>query len=209
MNKIQHYLALGDSYTIGEAVAPNESFPFQLAALLRSDEHPVDELRVVAKTGWTTDELSAAIDEAEQASPINHNYDLVSLLIGVNNQYRGRSVENFIEEFTDLLVRAIGYAQNDPKRVRVLSIPDWGVTPYAAERDREQIAREIDRYNEAKESICKQHGVIFIYITDLTREAADRPEWITTDGLHPAGADYRRWALRVWNTLKTNQTTPF
>lgn len=209
MHTIRKYLALGDSYTIGEAVATTESFPYQLVELLRAEGHPVEELKVIAKTGWTTDELSAAIVEAEQTSPIDRNQDLVSLLIGVNNQYRGRSVEEFAVEFKKLLKDAIAYAGNEPSQVRVISIPDWGVTPYAAERDRDQIAREIDRYNEEKLTICKQHGVIFIYITDLTREAADRPEWITTDGLHPSGADYRRWALRVLNTLKTSQTTPF
>lgn len=203
MQTIRKYLALGDSYTIGEAVSPTESFPYQLAELLRAEGHPVEELKVIAKTGWTTDELSAAIEEAEQTSPIDRNQDLVSLLIGVNNQYRGRSVEEFAVEFKKLLKDAIAYAGNEPSRVRVVSIPDWGVTPYAVERDRDQIAQEIDRYNEAKQSICKQQGVLFIHITDLTREAADRPELITADGLHPSGLDYTRWAHRVLNTLKT------
>ncbi len=202
MNRIRKYLALGDSYTIGEAVRTEESFPGQLVALLQANDHPVEQWRVIAKTGWTTDELIQAIDEAEKIDPIACDQDLVTLLIGVNNQYRGRPVTEFASSFQEVLNRAIGYAGNLPDRVRVLSIPDWGVTPFAADRNRTEIAEQIDAYNEQKRSRCAQAGVSYIYITDLTREASNNPALITTDGLHPAGIDYLRWAKRVWSSLK-------
>jgi lysophospholipase L1-like esterase len=203
MIKINKYLALGDSYTIGESVPTQDSFPYQLATILRQNNSPVEHLQVIAKTGWTTDELSAAIDKEEAVQPILHDHDLVTLLIGVNDQYRGRPVESFEPEFERLLIRALKYAANDPERVRVLSIPDWGVTPYAVDRNREKIASAIDQYNGAKERICQKHGVRYIYITDLTREASAEPELITSDGLHPSGKDYYRWAERVWSSLRT------
>ncbi len=204
MRKIEKYLALGDSYTIGEAVLPEESFPYQLADLLREDVHAVKELRVIAKTGWTTDELMEAIQAADENTPIDRDQDLVTLLIGVNNQYRGRSVEEFSQEFLLLLNLAIEFAGNDPSRVRVLSIPDWGVTPYAADRDRNEIANQIDRFNENKERICRDAGVPYIYITDLTRGAATDSGLLATDGLHPSGTDYARWAKRVHSSLKAS-----
>ena len=132
------YLALGDSYTIGESVPSAENFPHQLASALG-----LGEPQIIAKTGWTTDELNAAIDAANPQGP----YDLVTLLIGVNNQYRGRDAEQYRGEFTALLRRAIGFAGGDASNVVVVSIPDWGVTPFAEGRDRAKIASEIDRYN--------------------------------------------------------------
>lgn len=201
MRPIRTYLALGDSYTIGESVPTEDSFPHQLAGLLRTHGQPVETLRVIAKTGWTTDELLAAIEEAEAQTPIEPKQDLVTLLIGVNNQYRGWPVENFAVEFESLLNLAITYAENDPTRVRVLSIPDWGVTPYAADRNRAEIAQAIDRFNERKQGICQAAGVQYIYITDLTREAASDLQLLTGDGLHPSGIDYKRWAERVWSSL--------
>ncbi|MBM3432019.1 MAG: SGNH/GDSL hydrolase family protein [Bacteroidetes bacterium] len=209
MNPIQKYLALGDSYTIGEAVRTEESFPGQLVSLLRSAGHPVEQWRVIAKTGWTTDELIRAIEEAEKIDPIACDQDLVTLLIGVNNQYRGRSVSEFAVQFQDLLKRAVHYAGNNPERIRVLSIPDWGITPFAADRDREEISRQIDLFNEEKKSICERAGIHYIYITDLTREAKNRPELITTDGLHPSGIDYFHWAKRVWSSLKSSRLIGF
>lgn len=204
MSGIRKYLALGDSYTIGEAVPTSESFPAQLVTLLRADGHPVEQWSVIAKTGWTTDELKQAIEEAEKIDPIATDHDLVTLLIGVNNQYRGRSAEEFADSFRELLGKAIGFAGNEGNRVRVLSIPDWGVTPFAADRDRAEIAEQIDRFNEQKRFICEQMGIYYIYITDLTREASSRPELITTDGLHPSGIDYLRWAKRVRTSLKSS-----
>ena len=203
MQLINKYLALGDSYTIGESVPQEESFTHQLVSLLGKQGHPIKTYRVIAKTGWTTDELLDAIDKEDLEQPIPKDHDLVTLLIGVNNQYRGRSVESYQPEFETLLLRAIHYAGGNPEHVRVLSIPDWGVTPYAADRNRKEISEAIDRYNRAKESVCQKHDVQYIYITDLTRDAETDPELLTHDGLHPSGKDYFRWTERVLSSLNT------
>jgi lysophospholipase L1-like esterase len=186
------YLALGDSYTIGESVPVEGRWPVQLAASLRADGIAIDEPTIVAKTGWTTDELSAAIDEAKLEPP----YDLVSLLIGVNNQYRGRASAEYRGEFDALLTRAIGFAGGDAKKVFVLSIPDWGTTPFAISsgRDRAQIARELDEYNAVAKEIATQRGVAFVDITGISREDVAPTEFLADDGLHPSSAQYARWA---------------
>jgi lysophospholipase L1-like esterase len=201
-------LALGDSYTIGEAVPAGERWPVQLAARLRAGGIAIGEPEIVARTGWTTDELSAALDAAERGESVVLTaagetapkpappYGLVTLLIGVNNQYRGRAVEEYAPQFRDLLDRAIVHASGEPKRVIVLSIPDWGVTPFAAAngRDAATVGAAIDAYNAAARSICAERGVAFVDITPLTREAAERRELLAEDGLHPSGLDYARWA---------------
>jgi lysophospholipase L1-like esterase len=183
------YLALGDSYTIGQGVAEQHRYPNQLRESLGNVGVTIDEMLIIARTGWTTDELSAGIDNAQVDTP----YDLVTLLIGVNNQYRGRSLENFREEFNALLNRAIGFAGGDPEKVVVLSIPDWGVTPFAQGRDREKIAREIDAFNAIKLDESQKAGVSFIDVTEISRLAAGRPELLATDGLHPSGLMYSLW----------------
>ena len=187
------YLALGDSYTIGEQVAYPECFPVQAAALLREQGIAVDPPQIIATTGWTTDELEAGI----AAAHIHKTYDIVTLLIGVNNQYRGRSVEEYAGEFTALLQKAIAFAGNNPAHVVVLSIPDWGVTPFAADRNREQISREIDAYNAVNKTIAGEWLVPYLDITHFTREAPQDPELVAADGLHPSGKDYRRWAAAL------------
>ncbi|WP_073077141.1 SGNH/GDSL hydrolase family protein [Chitinophaga jiangningensis] len=185
------YLALGDSYTIGECVPAAESFPAQTVQQLRSAGIAVEEPRIIAVTGWTTDELKAGI---QQAGIQGNQYDFVSLLIGVNNQYRGRSVEEYESEFTGLLQQAIGFCKKGAAQVVVLSIPDWGVTPFAADRNTEQIAREIDLYNDANKRIAAQYHVRYIDITPFTREAKSDASLVASDGLHPSGKDYSRWA---------------
>jgi lysophospholipase L1-like esterase len=186
------YLALGDSYTIGEGVEAADRWPMQLAARLREAGIAIADPRIIARTGWTTDELSAAIDAAE---PLGE-WAFVSLLIGVNNQYRGRSVDDYIGEFTCLLQRAIALACGRANRVLVLSIPDWGVTPFtfASGRDREAIATEIDAYNAAARELCDAHGVAFVDITRISRDRGGTPEMLADDGLHPSAAQYARWA---------------
>lgn len=193
------YLALGDSYTIGESVAAEQRWPVQLSAGLRELGLAVADPDIVARTGWTTDELDRAIDAAVEAGEVSGEYQLVSLLIGVNNQYRGRSVESHLPEFEALLQRAIGYAGGKPQRVIVLSIPDWGVTPFAAaqKRDAAEVARSIDAYNAAQRAVCARLGVAWIDITPGTREASARPELLAADGLHPSGIDYARWAAKA------------
>ncbi|WP_282298557.1 GDSL-type esterase/lipase family protein, partial [Stenotrophomonas sp. PS02289] len=122
------YLALGDSYTIGEGVAEQGRWPVQLSAALRAAGVDIADPQIIATTGWTTDELDAGIDAAAPQGP----FDLVTLLIGVNNQYRGRSVDEYRTQFSALLQRALGFAGQRAQRVLVLAIPDWGVTPFAA-----------------------------------------------------------------------------
>lgn len=188
------YLALGDSYTIGESVEPAGRWPMQLAVALRAEAVAIDDPRIIATTGWTTDELSAAIDTA--AAPLGDDYGLVTLLIGVNNQYRGRAVDEYAHEFAVLLERAIGFAGRRADRVVVLAIPDWGVTPFAARsgRDTAAIARELDAYNAAAAKICAQRGVAFVDIAPVSRERGAEPAMLADDGLHPSAAMYSEWA---------------
>lgn len=185
------YLALGDSYTIGEGVPEAARWPVQLAHALRKAGVPLDDPRIIATTGWTTDELAAALDAAE---PLG-NWDFVSLLIGVNNQYRGRAVEDYARELTALLLRAIAHAGGRSGRVLVLSIPDWGVTPYAAAqgRDRDRIAAELDACNGAARALCKLHGVAFVDVTGVSRALGGARPMLADDGLHPSAAMYAEW----------------
>ncbi len=183
------YLALGDSYTIGEGVAEEDRYPVQLRDTLETQGVVIEKLQIIARTGWTTDQLSDAMDNSQ----LDPSYDLVTLLIGVNNQYRGRNPENYRPEFIELLNRAIGLAGNDPSRVIVLSIPDWGVTPFASGRDSAQIASEIDAYNAINRQASEMAGVAWIDVTPISREAANRPELLASDNLHPSGLMYRYW----------------
>jgi lysophospholipase L1-like esterase len=232
------YLALGDSYTIGEGVLPEENFPNQTVALLNktADGAPSAPLRIsrrqgftqtpsrfsigienpptkteqadggyykftspeiIATTGFTTDELNKAVNEAN----ISKHYDMVSLLIGVNNQYRGRSVENFEMEFEGLLQRAIQFANNKPQHVFVLSIPDWGVTPFAEGRDRKKIGEEIDVYNLVCKKIAEKFNTHFIDITTAQRMDGGKEEFLAFDKLHPSEKEYAKWARRVMDNF--------
>lgn len=184
------YLALGDSYTIGERVDAKLRWPVQLADLLRGQRMDVGQPTIIARTGWTTDELSNAIDAARPTGP----YNLVSLLIGVNNQYRGRSVEEYREQFVFLLNRAVGFAGGRPERVLVLSIPDWGVTPYAEGRDRAGIGAQIDQFNAVAAEAAARAGAMYVDVTPNSRLAAEDATLIAKDGLHPSGAMYAAWA---------------
>ncbi|MBL8064133.1 MAG: SGNH/GDSL hydrolase family protein [Anaerolineales bacterium] len=183
------YLALGDSYTIGESVEEADRFPNQLAALLKGQGLPV-EVTIIARTGWTTDELWQGI----QAQTVNPPYDMVSLLIGVNNQYRGRSIDEYREGFVFLLNKAIEYAGGDGKRVIVFSIPDWGVTPFAIGRNSTQIASEIDAFNQVNLEEAQKAGAHYVDVTPISREAVNDPALIAGDGLHPSGKMYTEWA---------------
>jgi lysophospholipase L1-like esterase len=184
------FLALGDSYTIGEAVAEHERWPMQLTALLRARGVAVATPTIVARTGWTTDELSAGIDAAHPAGP----YDLVTLLIGVNNQYRGRSADEFRVQLRALLHRAVDFAGGNSSRVIVVAIPDWGVTPFAKGRDRATIAREIDAFNAINRAEAEAAGAHYVDIAPIGKRAAAEPSLVAHDGLHPSGAMYAEWA---------------
>jgi len=190
MSEGVRYLALGDSYTIGEGVEAEERWPARLAALLRGRGIAVAEPEIVARTGWTTEELDAAIDEAAPRGP----YDLVSLLIGVNNQYRGGPESIYRNEFTALLRRAIGFAGGDASRVAVLSIPDWSVTPFAEGRDRARIASEVDAFNAAAREVTAGLGARWVDVTPVSRQLGSDPAMLVADALHPSGRQYARWA---------------
>lgn len=193
MSAVKTYLALGDSYTIGEQVLLKDSFPYQLVQLLRQKSLAFAAPEIIAKTGWTTDELLAGIDALE----LLPGYDLVTLLIGVNNQYRGRATENYAVEFTTLLKMSIQFAGNKPGQVVVVSIPDWGVTPFASGRNREQIAEKIDAFNTINKSVAMDYGVHYIDITPGSREAATQTNLLAEDGLHPSAEAYRQWAEKI------------
>lgn len=180
------YLALGDSYTIGESVPAGDRFPHRLAR-----ELGIAEPQIVAKTGWTTDELNAAIDAANPQGP----FDLVTLLIGVNNQYRGRDAEQYRGEFAGLLQRAIAFAGGDAKKVIVVSIPDWGVTPFAEGRDRAAIASALDRYNAINREEALRAGTRYVDITPVSRR--DDPSLVAEDKLHPSAKQYTEWVKLI------------
>jgi lysophospholipase L1-like esterase len=199
------YLALGDSYTIGESVPIFKSFPYQLVQMLREKGLPVQAPEMVAKTGWTTDELKAGIENTR----LLPSYDFVTLLIGVNNQYRGRTTENYAPEFEALLEKAIRFAGGHKERVVVLSIPDWGQTPYAEGRDRSKISLEIVAYNTVNSMIAQKHGIHYVDITAGSREATIDKSLVAADGLHPSGKEYGRWAEPVaayYLSLKAHKT---
>lgn len=187
-------LALGDSYTIGEAVQPHERWPVQLAALLRAYGIASAQPVIVARTGWTTDELSAAIDTSHLHEP----YDLVTLLIGVNNQYRGRRADEYRSQFKTLLARAVAFANSCAGRVIVVSIPDWGVTPFAAGRDRAGISAAINRFNAIGREETKRAGARFVDITPISRRVTVDHGLVAADGLHPSGMMYADWVRALF-----------
>jgi lysophospholipase L1-like esterase len=185
------YLALGDSYTIGEGIDAPGRWTHQLAAALRADGIALADPVTIARTGWTTDELDTAITAAAPAG----DYDFVTLLIGVNNQYRGRDVDEYTREFEALLERATGFAGGRAQRVLVLSIPDWGATRFGRDsgRDLAQIARELDAYNAAARAVCERHGVAFVDITPVSRAHRGDDAMVAEDGLHPSAAMQTLW----------------
>jgi lysophospholipase L1-like esterase len=186
------YLALGDSYTIGEGVGERERWPVQLAKSLRDHGTDAGDPRIIAKTGWTTEDLLAAIHTENPAAC----WDLVTLLCGVNDQYRGLGEGQYRQTFTTLLNAALGFAKL-PGRLIVLSIPDWGVTPFAVGRDRAAIRSEIDSFNQIAAHLATGAGAAFVDITPLTRLAATDAALLVSDGLHPSGIMYRMWVERV------------
>lgn len=187
------FLALGDSYTIGERVAEADRWPNQLVRALRARKTVVADPEIIARTGWTTDELSAAIDGAKPHGP----FALVTLLIGVNNQYRGRDAEQYRREFVALLHRAIGFAGGDAKRVIVVSIPDWGTTPFAEGRDRAKIGAEIDHFNAIAREEAIRAGAHYADVTPISRHASTDPTLVAPDGLHPSAKMYAQWVAVI------------
>lgn len=186
------YLALGDSYTIGDSVAEMDRWPNRLARSLEEQGVPTD-VTIIAKTGWTTSELWDGIQEHKLEPP----YDLVSLLIGVNNQYRGYDINEYREQFMFLLNKSIEYAGGDANRVIVLSIPDWGVTPFAYGRNTTQIANDIDAFNAVNREETEKAGAHYVDITPVSRDALNDHTLIAPDGLHPSGRMYAEWVKQA------------
>lgn len=195
--KQRSFLALGDSYTIGESVPIYESFPYQTVQLLRTKGMSVHAAEIIAKTGWTTDELMAGIERTN----FEKSYDIVTLLIGVNNQYRGKDPLVYEKEFEKLLNKAIAFAGGKKQHVFVLSIPDWGATPFAASRDRVKIGKEIDLFNAINRKITDAAGIAYVSITEGSREATSNALLVAKDGLHPSGVEYSRWAKKLADAI--------
>ena len=197
-----NYLALGDSYTIGESVNENYTWPIQLKfKLIYSNKGiPVDSVKIIAKTGWTTEDLLNRINNLE----INNNYDLVSLLIGVNNQFRGYNINIYEKEFEELLVKSIYFAKSISNNVFVLSIPDYGVTPFGKQRDSEKIKSEINMYNEINLNISKKYGVMYFDITDISRLAEFDSSLLAKDMLHPSKEMYSLWVEKIADQIIEN-----
>jgi lysophospholipase L1-like esterase len=199
-----NYLALGDSYTIGEAVPAEQSYPYQLAAQMALQKHPVKTPTITAVTGWTTDNLINAIANSDIT---NKKFDFVTLLIGVNDQYQGLSEANYTTKFQQVLNTAINFAGGNKDHVFVLSIPDWGVTPFANGQD-SVIGPQIDQFNSINKAMSLKTGVNYLDITSISRQAATEPDLIAPDGLHPSGKMYTRWVSLleplVLNKLKAN-----
>lgn len=191
------FLALGDSYTIGESVAVSERWPVQLAAQLVARGIAVKDPKIIAKTGWRTDELKAAIETDNELAP---PYGLVSLLIGVNNQYQGKSVESYAPEFEELLQIAIKLAGGKHENVFVVSIPDYGKTPFGAAKEK-QIEKELKTYNKVNKEIAKKYNVQYFNITPISRGAKSNPELTASDDLHPSGQMYKAWVGTMVNKV--------
>jgi lysophospholipase L1-like esterase len=189
-NNTYNILTLGDSYTIGEGVPLFDGYPYQTVQLLRKQGYAFAAPEIVARTGWTTDELNNAMGNTRLLS----SYDFVTLLIGVNDQYRGRRSGEYSAGFPGLLRQAIQLAAGRADHVFVLSIPDWGVSPFAAGRNKAPIAREIDEFNNTARRVAAEYGVAFI---DITSHSRTEGQPFAPDGLHPAGQQYRFWAERL------------
>lgn len=193
------FLSLGDSYTIGESVPEADRWSVQLAELLRKEGVQVASPDIIARTGWTTAELTSAI----QATNKGKDYKLVSLLIGVNNQYRGQSIERYRTEFKSLLDTSVEFAGGRKQRVFVLSIPDWGVSPFGEKGDRAKVASEIDAFNVVAKEECEKAGIVYIDITPISRTGLGDPTMFATDGLHFSGKMYKLWAEKALPEVKT------
>lgn len=189
-----NYLALGDSYTIGESVCETCRFPEQLKNALKNELSVDIKLKIIARTGWTTNRLLEAIDAEEPTT----DFDLVTLLIGVNNQYQGKAFEIYEQEFPQLLNKAIHFAKGDKNRVIVISIPDYAYTPFGQGRsDAQKISEELDRYNAFAKLISENKGVTFVNITDITRLGLEQPVLVASDGLHPSELAYFKFVERL------------
>ncbi len=191
------YLALGDSYTIGESVIETERWPVQLVEQLRARGYKMAPPKIIAKTGWTTQDLLKGIDKNLS---IHRDFDLVSILIGVNNQYQGKLITEYEEELRTIFRKAINHSKTKEKGVFAVSIPDYGYTPFGA-ASQEEISEEIDRYNEVFRRVAADFDVPFYNITPISREAEANPDLVASDGLHPSGLMYKYWVDQFVNRV--------
>jgi len=191
-----HFLALGDSYTIGQSVAGNECWPNQFTYALSYQGYNVEETKIIAQTGWRTDNLKLAIS---QQQPLT-GYNLVSLLIGVNNQYQGGSIQIYATEFEELLKIAIALAGNSPEHVFVLSIPDYAYTPFG--KGDQTISTQIDQFNAVNKHITENYHVKYVDITPISRNGLIQPELVASDGLHPSGKMYALWVQEILKSVE-------
>lgn len=199
-----NFLALGDSYTIGDGVVLSQRWPNQLADTLRSLGIEVNKIDNISRTGWTTSDL---LFELEQ-NPVTSDYNLVSLLIGVNNQFQGLSIEDYTSEFEQLLDMALSFAGRDKSRVFVLSIPDYGITPWGIDTGSLTISEEIDAFNEVNKEITSNFNIAYINVTDISRLASDKPELLAADKLHPSGLMYKKWVKRLMGEIEIKKNDP-
>jgi lysophospholipase L1-like esterase len=190
MSNEMTYLALGDSYTIGESVGENESYPVQLVADLRDQQMNIKDPFIIAKTGWTTVNLAKAIEDANLTS---QSFDLVSLLIGVNDQYQSKPFSDYEPHFRSLVDEAISLAGGDRQNVFVISIPDYAYTPFGQKKDPAKISMELNAYNEVNEKVAREYGISYFNITPISRHGLQRPELVASDGLHPSAIMYQEW----------------
>ena len=196
--KTYSYLALGDSYTIGEGVPLDESFPYQLVQTLRKTGHNFTAPEIIAKTGWTTDDLKKGIRKHVFLT----SYDFVTLLIGVNNQFRGLDINEYALHLEQLLKQAIAFAGGENRHVFMLSVPDWGSSPYAAGRNQEGITTEISKYNLVNKNMAEEYKVQYINITSNSYPFVDE-EAFAPDKLHPSGKEYSRWAQLIIEEMQS------
>ena len=193
------YLALGDSYTKGESVPKSQSFPYLLRDVLEKDPLiKVNDLKVIAQTGWTTRNLLTAIEN----TPVDAPYSVVSLLIGVNNQYQHIPVATYHLELPALISKAIALAGGDTARVVMVGIPDYAYTPYGQANSPQSISPQIDQYNEIGRLYASQFHIAFVEITDISRRGVEEPALVATDGLHPSGKQYEKWVERIHPRVK-------
>lgn len=191
------YLALGDSYTIGESVPVNRNFPYQLADSIGKRGNAYESPVIIARTGWRTDQLIEAIESAH----LNNGYDLVTLLIGVNNEFQGRSLEEYERDFRLLCIKAIELAGNKKKRVRIISIPDYGYTPYG-KANQQRISERIDLFNASNKRIADSLKLKYVDITGISRRGLNEPDLIAADGLHPSAKMYALWVKEILRKMK-------
>lgn len=194
---MKKYLALGDSYTIGELVAAEDNFPNQFCRIINEHGEHFDTPTIIAQTGWTSDELMNAIAVAKPS----FDHDLVSLLVGVNNQYRSLNIDTYYWQFYSLLCQAILFARSNPQNVIVVSIPDWGLTPFNKDRDEQIVSAEIDQYNNINRELAGKLGTKYLDITHSTRLHASDSNFLATDLLHYSATEYEIWARQLVNNF--------